>query len=186
MLFFGSYLKLIYNMRNNVQAVFLGSNDRHLIVTVSTENDWRESFTSTRELPLNQWAHVVCRCNAKKKTLSVFFDGQLDKEFKLSSPAKINSHPFYIGNIPEGVIKKSSSNPIKAARALVQDMRLYVRTLSDAEIEQLHADFAPQDEAARSDQGMKLAQPIPSVSIIRKDELNRTLEQASKVTILFF
>lgn len=57
-----------------------------------------------KELLLNTWMHVVCRCDAKNKTLSLFIDGELDATLSLSSDLKWNNHPLYIGKLSDGVI----------------------------------------------------------------------------------
>jgi hypothetical protein len=82
----------------------MGSNDRRVVVTMSTENDWRESFASNSEVPLAEWTHVVVRCEARQRSVTIFLNGLPDGEHRLSSPAKPNPHPFYLGQPPEGVV----------------------------------------------------------------------------------
>jgi hypothetical protein len=89
----------------STQAVMMGSEDRRVVVTVSTENDWRESFASNSEVPLAEWTHVLVRCDARQRSVSILINGLPDGEHRLSSLTKPNPHPFYIGHPPEGVIR---------------------------------------------------------------------------------
>jgi len=135
----------------------MGSDDRRVVVTVSTENDWRESFASNEELPLQQWVHVAVRCDGRQKSVSIHINGLADAEHRLSSPTKPNPHPFYIGQPPEGVSKvhltdtvgldatanaqhpppppQEGSSLLEGCPAFIRDMRFFTRLVSLEEIE---------------------------------------------------
>jgi len=63
--------------------------------------------------------HIVCRCDSKNKTLNIFIDGQLDSTHTLASDLKWNSHPLYIGKLPDGVTHHFLILPLRFLKVFV-------------------------------------------------------------------
>lgn len=154
----------------------MGSNDRRIVITITTENDWRESFASDTELPISEWTHVSIRCDARQRQVRIFVNGAPDAEHHLSSPTKPNPHPFYIGQPPEGVMKVSRPS-IDGCQALLRDVRFFTRAITDVEIGMLYSHFAPVN---RSQRLAPLASPLPSPILVRESELDTFLKAGNK------
>jgi len=158
------------------QSIFLAANDRKVIFTVSTDNDWRECVQSNSEIPLQQWTHVTCCCDSETKQLSIYFDGELDNHRTLSMYPKSNSHPFYIGNVPYRALKTPLG--VLGIGGVIRDMRLFIRALTKEEIAELHKAFGRKNRFLRREKELKLSRNIPVVPKIARTELDAFLNEA--------
>lgn len=149
------------------QALFVGANDRKLVLTISTQTDWRESCTSRNEVPLKAWTHVACRCDMKTRTASIFVNGESNGEARLSSDPKVCRHPLFLGSPPEGAMA-AASPPIRCVQGVVKRARLHIRALPDDVIAASHdlsrasaeEDDDDDDDSYDYDESAKMAMDV--------------------------
>ncbi|WOO39428.1 LamG-like jellyroll fold domain-containing protein [Rubellicoccus peritrichatus] len=85
---------------------------------------------SNGSLPANEWTHVVVTFDGSKDAFSrmqIYLNGQLDSEHYVSlNQVPITSSPLYLGSL--------QGTGVNGHNGLLDDVRIYNRALSDAEI----------------------------------------------------
>ena len=101
------------------------SNALHLeITTRDKSHEWLDSITNLTE---KSWYHIVYRKAGSR--LQLFLNGALDSEVLLSSPVVGNQGPLLIG--------RAGSPAAGGFVGLIDDVRLYARAVTEAEIQVL-------------------------------------------------
>ncbi len=116
-----------------------GRNDNYFVavfgggeVVVGVGDDFYQTFDL--RLSANQWYHLAVTYFETDGELLLYINGVEAESWNTSSKIDSNSDPLYLGNNHEG----------KAWQGLLDDVRLYNRTLSAAEIQAQYSANAPE------------------------------------------
>ena len=85
--------------------------------------------TNERILTINSWAHVVAV--RTQNSASIYFDGELVAHTDHSQSLGTERYPITIGN------DRYNTSQIRKFDGIIDEVRLYNRALSEAEIQQL-------------------------------------------------
>ena len=88
------------------------------------------AFRGNAQLSENLWQHWVVQISPGENGTKVFLNGNFQKSGSLNLNAKVTSTPFYIGQLGGRV-------PV-GGRGALDDVRIYNRALSEAEVSELY------------------------------------------------
>lgn len=93
-----------------------------------------------RDFKRGQWYHVVGRHDAKARSVGLFVNGKLVREHLYPADAVVlqNDSPWRIGRAGGGVIDAYQ----QPAKGLIDELRLYDRPLTDAEVAALYLHYS--------------------------------------------
>ena len=115
---------------------------RHALVgplTTGANKGRSPSLTSQRAVDDGQWHHVVGQYDGQK--VALYLDGVLEDSLAAAGPVAINTEPVMIG--------RNSMGPSRSFNGWMDDVRLYRRALSPAEIQALYRSGGTAGQAAK-------------------------------------
>lgn len=109
-------------------TILLNADDRRLRVSFSSADDWNDGFVSSGPLPLRRWTHlaltVSCDDGGDSSLARLFINGVKDRQKVVNGEIVVNKGDLRVGRDEwrAGTI------------SYVDDLRLYSRGLSEAEV----------------------------------------------------
>lgn len=91
-------------------------------------------------LVLGTWYRLTTTYDVSTHTVRIYFDDQLKYENEGTCPLRANVYPVVIGGFLEFNLTR-----VPFCKAAMSDIRIYDRTLSDSEVEELFAMGSPDD-----------------------------------------
>ena len=119
-------------------AMWMRPTDNRVHFRISTTASGNEGSDSKAQLAINQWSHIAYIKKGNK--LQLYINGKLDREITLRGKTKSNTGNLYFGDTPW-------YNPVISR---LDDIRLYGRGLSAAEVKKLFDDTNMETPTATS------------------------------------